>query len=569
MTKHDPHIDAYLDRTMDAQSMAQFSDRLTRDPVLAKAFIQAVRFDVAMRDQCRGAVEVDDLLSEHDDEQVLGLEDESDPDAWLEELVALEASSSHARLVDATDLVRERESQEKRQRRRQAAMRARQREQLGAPESKTFSRLMVAAGVALLAILTVWFTTDRKDDTVPQVVDHGVNPGTPSHDTEAADSGVVLSPRSTPTWGLRPDVLADSDAGLTTGTYRLTRGVAELVYPGGAVVTVLAPAEIALTRSNGLSVATGKILCEIPSDSGTFQVDVGARQISSRGAQLGMHVGQDQIASYVFSGTAEYRHGHEHIDIRQADRLLARADRPTLVEANMPMPNDLPADFTGFAQFARGHILIDETFDESAVLDRFVVGQGYMTEGSTLGQARITAGRLELEPGGNNTVCCYMKPSELGLPVGMRWVVDWVADPDSPDDDQRTVFLAISTDAAQPGPRAAENPMRNDARGFRLRWDFTKQALRIEDDGALPSEATPYDLECTGVPAQLAIGRVGPNRFAFWVKYQGASDWQLIGEKTHRGLDADAPISVGVEAFSWYRGRTFRFDNLRLESITD
>ncbi|XAL99745.1 hypothetical protein OT109_19465 [Phycisphaeraceae bacterium D3-23] len=569
MSRHDPHIDAYLDRTMDAATMARFGERLAADPALAQAFIRAVRFDVAMRDQCRGAVEVDDLLSAQDDQDMLGLEDDRDPGAWLDELVALEASSGHARLVDATELVRERESEEKRQRRRHAAMHARRRERMDSPARKTMSRLLVAAVVALLAILAVWFTTDRSDKAAPQVVDGGALPNTSVGETEPADSGVVLTPRSTAKWGLRPDALPTAQATLTTGTYRLTQGVAELVYPGGTVVTVLAPAEITVSQRNGLSIASGKILCEIPADSGTFQIDSGARQLSSRGARLGMHVGTGQVASYVFSGTAEYRHGHEHIDIRQADRLMARGDRPTLVQADTPKPNDLPADFASFTGFAQNHVQIAETFDESAVLERFVVGQGYIANGSTPGRARIVSGRLELEPGGDNTVCCYLEPGEQTLPVGMRWVVDWVSDPNDPENDLRTVFLAISTSAAQPGPAAATNPMRNGSRGFRLRWEFGKQKFRIEDDGSPPSESDPYDLDCTGVPARLAIGRISPHRFAFWVMYQGESEWRLIGERSHDHLGAELPISVGVEAYSWYRSRTFRFDNLRLESITD
>jgi hypothetical protein len=162
-----------------------------------------------------------------------------------------------------------------------------------------------------------------------------------------------------------------------------------------------------------------------------------------------------------------------------------------------------------------------------------------------------------------------MQPEGRALPTGTRWQVELSPLSNIGGDDLYTLFLAISTGAAQPGPADPENPMRNGARGFRLRWDVKDNGIRIEHDGAPPSGDASYDLICEGVPAGLAIGRISRSRFAFWVRFEGETQWRLVGERTHTGLDEGLPLSVGVEAFSYYRGRTFGFDNLRLESIPD
>lgn len=573
MSASDPHINAYLDRTMTAEAMAEFSMRLAADPAFAKRYIEAIRFDVALRDQYRGALEVDGLL-EVDDDDLFAVSDDG-PGAGataLQDLLALEVTSESIQPVDITDKLRDRQSRQKKWLRRQAALRARQREQFGIAgrPGRAVSWGLLAAVVTILVVLSAWLTMGSGDKTTPTTADNRTIPTAPGGSTEAADTGIVMSMRSTAEWTRAESFdTALPGVSLSAGTYRLQHGVAELVYPGGTVVTVLAPAEIQLTRRNGLTVRQGRVLCESPSGSGAFLIDTDRGRFTSMGARLGVEVEPQQLSSYVFAGSAEFHGGPTRFGLRRSDRLFALGDGPMQVQSDAPLPNDLPQDFAGFTAYADRGILVSEPFDDAHALGHFVVGQGYLVNGSTPGIATVRSGQLVLEPGGDNTVCCYMEHAGQVLPVGMRWVVDVAAISNATADDRYTLFLAVSTSPAQPGPVAAENPMRNGARGFRLRWDSAARGLRIESDGDRPDWDIPYDLEHPRAPARLAISRVGNSRFAFWVMFEGEDDWRLVGERTHRSLATDLPLSVGIEAYSWFRGRSFAFDNLRLESIPD
>lgn len=569
----DPHINAYLDRTLDAEAMAAFSRRIAADPALAKRYIEAIQFDVALRDQYRGALEVDGLL-EVDDDDLFAVSDDGTGEgaASLKDLLALEVTSESIQPVDITDTLRDRQSRQKKWQRRQAALRARQREHFGAAgrPGRAVSWGLLAAVVTILVVLSAWLTMGGGDKTTPTTADNRTNPTAPGGSTEAADTGIVMSMRSTAEW-VRVESLDTALPGvpLSAGTYHLKHGVAELVYPGGTVVTVLAPAEVQLTRRNGLTVRQGRVLCESPSGSGAFRIDTDRGRFTSMGARLGVEVEPQELSSYVFAGSADFQAGQTRVGLQRADRLVALGTGPMRVQSDAPLPNNLPQDFAGFTAYADRGIIVSETFDNAHALENFVVGQGYLVNGSTPGTATVRSGQLVLEPGGDNTVCCYMQPAGQVLPVGMRWVVDVAAIYNTTGDDRYTLFLAISSSPAQPGANSAENPLRNGACGFRLRWDATAQGVRIESDGGLPDWDTPYDLEHPLPPVRLAISRAGNSRFAFWVMFEGEDDWRLVGERTHRSLATDLPLSVGIEAYSWFRGRSFAFDNLRLESIPD
>ena len=577
MSELDPDIEAYLDKTMDADAMERFSRRLAEDPDLARVFVEAVRFDVGMRNQFRGEVEVDDLMLAQGRDTLTGFEGGHDRHGWLDGLAALADAAGEPQLVDATSLLHEREAREKRRQRKQAAMRARQRDQWqGAQpaQHRLSAALLVAAAVLLLLGLGLWFSVGPTPVTSPPMAENDPPasvPGAGGHGVvdggHTRDTGVVLTQRSSPTWGQAPDTPSSPEGTLAEGTYRLDAGVAELSYPSGAVVTVLGPAEVELTRRNGMSVVGGKVLCDVPTGAAQFQLDTGGRRLTSRGGRLGLHVGGDQVASYVFSGTAEYRHGQEQLVLNQADRLLAQASRLAVVRADALKPNDLPEDFAGFEAFARGRTLVAEPFDQAADLGRFAVTQGYIADGGTPGQARVRSGRLALLPGGNNTVCCYMDSDGQAMPIDTRWVVDLTDVPEVRGDEQLTLFLCLSTSPAQPGPASAQHPSRNGSAGFRLRYEVVKHGLRVESDGASPDAFTNFDQFVSGTLTRLAISRISEDRFGFWCMYEGEDQWRLIGEQDHAGLDISQPLYVGVEAYSWYRGRSIGLDNLRLETI--
>lgn len=572
MKELDPHIEAYLNRTMDAEAMGLFSRRLVEDPGLAKAFVKAMRFDVAMRSQYLGEIEVDDLLHSLSENGMTGLDDGTGWAGWLDDLAALDCFADELQLVDATELIHAHELSEKRKYRQLAAMRACQwdRRQRAWPAQHRLSAALLTAAAVLLSLgLGLLLLVGSPPSSGVAEADPPVSvpgDGIGVDGSHSRDTGVVLTQRSAPTWAQTPDTPTSHEGTLSQGTYRLEEGVAEMAYPSGAVVTVLGPAEVELSRQNGLSVVSGKILCDIPEGAAEFQLDAGSRRFTSRGARLGMHVGGGHLASYVFSGVAEYRHGQEQLLLGKADSLLAQAGLPAVVRADTAKPNDLPEDFSGFDTFARGRILVAETFDQAAVLGRFAVTQGYVVNGSTPGRAQIRSGQLELQPGMDNTVCCYMDSDGQLMPVGTRWVVDLAEVPVFRSDDHPSLFFCISTSPAQPGSAEARNPSRNGSVGFRLRYELDRHGLRIEPDGAAPDAFTDDDQQVSGAVARLAIERLHESQFTFWFMYEGEDQWHLIGERTHQGLALDAPLYVGVEAYSSTENLRFGFDNLRLES---
>jgi hypothetical protein len=80
---------------------------------------------------------------------------------------------------------------------------------------------------------------------------------------------------------------------LRVGDYRLTRGLAEIRFESGAVVTLEAPTEIQLLYFGLARLNSGRLVVEVPPEAAGFMIQTSVGDIVDRGTGFGVQVDED------------------------------------------------------------------------------------------------------------------------------------------------------------------------------------------------------------------------------------------------------------------------------------
>ncbi|AQT69764.1 FecR protein [Anaerohalosphaera lusitana] len=143
---------------------------------------------------------------------------------------------------------------------------------------------------------------------------------------------VLLTPKSEPVavftnsvdaqWGEGPDVLVPGDK-LRPGSLRLTKGVAEITFYDGSVVTIEGPAKFNLEAENEMFMQFGKLWAKCEYNAG-FMVRSPGATVVDYGTEFGILVdSRGNTNAYVAKGEIDLRVGSDVKVYKKSQRLIA------------------------------------------------------------------------------------------------------------------------------------------------------------------------------------------------------------------------------------------------------
>ena len=218
------------------------------------------------------------------------------------------------------------------------------------PQGQPRSLWALAAGVALLLALGIWWLQQQ----APRVITQNSAPA--EDQAKPADPGVALLTQVVDVeWIDEPMV---TGASLPLGRLQFASGLMQIEFFSGAIVVLEGPADFELKSENHAVCRQGKLRATVPPEAVGFTIDAPTVKLVDLGTEFGMDVAKDGAAEvHVFDGKVELHSPDDRPQAGIEQELLAGSAVRIPSSGQPEAIESMPDDFASNAQLEKKSVL--------------------------------------------------------------------------------------------------------------------------------------------------------------------------------------------------------------------
>ena len=218
------------------------------------------------------------------------------------------------------------------------------------PQGQSRSLWALAAGVAILLALGIWWSQQQAPRVITQ------NPASAEDQAKPADPGVALLTQAVDVeWINEPMV---TGASLPLGRLQFASGLMQIEFFSGVIVVLEGPADFELKSENHAVCRQGKLRATVPPEAVGFTIDAPTVKLVDLGTEFGMDVAKDGAAEvHVFDGKVELHSPDDQPQAGIEQELLAGSAVRITSKGQPEAIESMPDDFASNAQLEKKSVL--------------------------------------------------------------------------------------------------------------------------------------------------------------------------------------------------------------------